>query len=264
MIFNLKRLGASGLPVIDFDGDMLSAFSGDEWEAAFLESGTIRFNSNPGDCDIFLVADGKSGGTTSQAGYFPTRYYYGAGGGRGGNYRLARATLSAGVDYTLTIGDDTTLAGNGLSLSTADGNVGSNGGDGALCRVELYTEQMLLYTASINRQPGKGGNGVWAYNEAYDTTIISEFSGKRFSAGGGGGDACCSSLNVYCSSDNSGGETDGGAGAKNRRDALTEPAAGGENTGSGGGGARISYEGSDTLSAAGGSGICLIRRHRGA
>lgn len=263
MIFNLKRPGASGLPVIDFGGDMLSALSGDEWEAAFLESGTIRFNSNPGDCDIFLVADGKSGGTTSQTGYFPTRYFYGAGGGRGGNYRLARATLSAGVNYTLTIGDDTTLAGNGLSLSTADGNVGSNGGDGALCRVELYTEQMLLYTASINRQPGKGGNGVWAYNEAYDTTIISELSGKRFSAGGGGGDAFCASLNVFCSNDNAGGETDGGNGSRYRNGDIGEATPGGAHTGSGGGGARISYEGFDTLSAAGGSGICLIRRHRG-
>lgn len=261
MIFNLKRFGASGLPVIAFDGDMLSAFSGDEWEAAFLESGTVRFNSNPGDCDIFLVADGESGGETAIVEAAINEYYiYGAGGGRGGNWLLFRATLQAGVDYALAVGATTTFSGGGISLTTANGNQGKAGG----ARGIAHRKELGSVTGDIQQQPGKGTDGIFAYNDTEDTLIISELAGKRFSAGGAGGDAFSSSIRLYASSNNVGGETDGGDGSRYRNGEITEATPGGAHTGSGGGGARRSYEGFDTISAAGGSGICLIRRHRGA
>lgn len=258
MIFNLKRLGASGLPVIDFDGDMLSAFSGDEWEAAFLENGVIRFNSNPGDCDIFLVADGEAGGNTDlRQGGVDEWYIYGGGGGRGGNWLLARVTLQAGVDYTLAVGSVTTLAGGNIDLSTANGNQGKAGGQRGIA----YYYSGGSGSGYVQQQPGDGVDGIFAYNGTEDTLIISELAGKRFSAGGAGGDAF--SLRAFCSSDNTGGETDGGDGSRYRNGDITDATPGGAHTGSGGGGGRRSYEGFDTTSAAGGSGICLIRRHRG-
>lgn len=255
MLFNIKPLPPVKIPTVTFTGDMLDGIDGDAWEYAFLESGTITFDSSPGDCDIFLVANGKDGGATSQAGY----YYNGGKGGGGGNFLATRMTLEAGVAYTLTIGSDTTLVGTGVNLSTANGRAGASGGQGGQVHAAI----------NLPKQPGAGAEGVFAYAELIDTVLISEFAGKTFCAGGGGGDAFHAAYSLFPSSDNDGGENTGGNGSQYRSTAVADTdkrrdaSPGAANSGSGGGGGRRSVDGYDTSSAAGGSGVCFIRKHRG-
>ena len=262
MIFNIKN-NAKSAAQIEFDGSMLYARNGADWEAAFLESGTIRFLNDPGEVEVFLCSNGYSGGTTARLqGNVGQWWLYGAGGGRGGDYLIRPVSLKRNVDYTLTIGAESTLSGGDVSLSTAAGTRGASGGQGAICRAETS----VYASSGVTQQPGAGGDGIFAFNEPSDTTLIEEFKGKRFCAGGGGGDAAHISVNVFCSSDNKGGLTDAGNGSKFRKvngvNTATDSTAGAPNSASGGGGARCTYEQNDDTSKAGGTGILFIRNRR--
>lgn len=262
MLFNIKS-NAKSAAQIDFDGSMLYARNGSDWEAAFLESGTIKFLTDPGKVDIFLCSNGYAGGTTSRLqGGVGQWWLYGAGGGRGGDYLITDVNLKRNVDYTLTIGAVSTLAGGDVSLSTAAGTRGASGGQGAICRAETSAYS----SSSVTQQPGAGGDGIFPFGEPGDTILIEELKGKRFCAGGGGGDAAHIAVEVFSSADNKGGQTDAGNGSKYRKVngvlTATDSTAGAANSASGGGGARCTYEQYDDLSKAGGSGILIIRNHR--
>ena len=265
MLFNIKPLPPVKIPTVTFTGTKKDGIDGDNWEYAFLTSGTITFDSPPGDCDIFLVANGKDGGPTSyQSSGIAEGYYYGGRGGDGGNYLVTRMTLEAGVAYTLTIGENTTLVGTGVNLSTANGNAGADGGARGSVRADTYN-----YNGNINAQPKAGKPGIYAYNDPSDTVLVPEFRGKTFCAGGGGGDGFYATAGLFPSENNDGGSNTGGDGSQYRSTAPADTdkrrnaSPGAENSGSGGGGGRRSADGYDTNSAAGGTGVCFIRKHIG-
>lgn len=265
MLFNIRPLAPITAPPIDFSGDMLHAIDGENWEAAFLEGGTIRFDSDPGSVDVFLAANGNPGGTKNRLndGVGKWAYYSGAG-GEGGGWIKATVTMKPGVDYVLTIGDTATLVGDEVILSTANGQAGSSGGKRAMLYMTNVEVAGRNPNGSINWHAQPGSPGIFAYNDAYDRTIIPEFRGKRFCAGGGAGDAFWFAGNVIESTDNSGGATDGGRGAWYRSASDNGAAVpGADNSASGGGGERYSFDGGsyNSPAAAGGSGVCFIRKH---
>ena len=272
MLFNIRPNPMISAPTISFQkagsqsaGNMLYATVGDQWEAAFLESGTIRFNGAPGDVDIFLVANGHSGNnpTAPLDDGIGKKLYRAGEGGDGGNWLLLRTSLlKAGVDYVLTIGTNTTLVGGSINLTTANGNAGSSGGTRGLIYMTNVGISGRSPSGNITQHAGKGADGVFAYNDAYDRIIVSQFKSKRFCAGGGGGDAFYYGGGVYETADNSGGATGGGHGSWYRTPSnIGDASAGGANSGAGGGGGRVCYEGFDTLGAAGGSGVAFVRKH---
>lgn len=258
MLFNIKNRAKSAAQ-IDFDGSMLYARNGADWEAAFLESGTIKFLTDPGEVDVFLCSNGYAGGTAYKLrGGVGQWFLYGANGGRGGDYLITTVNFKRNVEYTLTIGAESTIVGGDVSLSTANGVRGSSGGQGAICRAETSA----YASSGVTQQPGAGGDGIFAFGEPEDTTLIDVLKGKKFCAGGGGGDAAHITYNVFCTADNKGGQTDGGNGSKYRNGTATDSTAGAANSASGGGGARYTYEENNDQSKAGGSGILFFRNHR--
>ena len=264
MLFNISPLPKLTAPQISFAGEFLNVVDSDGWEAAFLESGTIRFTGDPGLVDVFLVANGKAGGELRDvSGGIAEYFYYSGKGGDGGNYAVMTVTLLPDVDYTLTIGAESSLTGSGLSISTvANGAAGATGGASGM----VHVWQTGSWHGSIDQHPRKGNDGIYAYNDPSDTVRIPEFSGKRFCASGGGGDACWPAGNLYESADVRGGETDGGDGGSirnvNGSNVTSAPKSGGANTGSGGGGG-INGPYDSAASAAGGTGVCFMRQHRG-
>lgn len=265
MIFNLEdRGGFKG--GITSTGAMQYASIGADWEAVFEESGTITFTEDPGNVDIFLLADGKSGANgrmVVQGGVF----YYGGDGGAGGNYVIAKNIPLGTGSFTLTLGATATLVGGDVSLSTANGSSGKSGGQGGLAQGGRHNSggTVVWDYGSVGREPGKGTDGIFAYNDGEDKTLIADYRGNKFAAGGGGGDAFISALGIYTTADQSGGDTDGGDGASMYKGTVVLSTAGGAKSGSGGGGGYYGWYGGaedSRAASAGGSGVCFIRRHR--
>lgn len=250
MIFNIDDSGGMSAGMIGYsDPDaLLYAASGSSWEAALLASGTLTVQRS---ClvDLFLVAGGQPGsrGSGDATG--------GAGGAGGECVLVSSVWLRRGVSYAVTVGgsgEDTSIVGMGLSESAESGQ-GSAGGLGA-----------IVTGLSRTRAASAGTDGVYAYSEDSDTTLISDLTGKKYGAGGGGADAFNSSY-VYANStshggSNAGGQTGGGSGGIPGQSGDTAATAGAANTGSGGGGAWRKYNG-DGTPGAGGSGIIMIRPH---
>lgn len=265
MLFNIRPLAPITAPPINFSGNMLHEIDGENWEAVFLGSGTIRFDSDPGQVDVFIAANGKSGGAKNILNDGVGKYaYYSGSGGEGGGWIKETVTLKAGVDYILTIGDIATLIGGSVNLSTANGQAGSSGGKRAMLYMTNVGVSGRTPGGSINWHAQPGNPGIYAYNDSYDRVIVQQFRGKRFCAGGGAGDAFWFAGNVTENTDNSGGATDGGRGAW-YRSATDNGAAvpGADNSASGGGGERCSYDGGsyNSPAAVGGTGVCFMRKH---
>lgn len=250
MLFQLDQTGgAVSEDSILFSGDFDFARDGQNWEAAFYESGTLRFAADPGLVDIFLVANGQTGGTGSQSGSF----WYSGKGGDGGRYVLKTVRLRRGVDYAITIGAASDLSGADLDLDTDntddDTHAGASGGTAA-----------KVASGSVSQANTGGSPGVWAYAETEDTTLVDALEGKRFCCGGGAGDCTVSGTSSASHGGvNDGGETDGGDGGSSD----TTAQAGGAHTGSGGGGGfTVNDSGGPRAGAPGGSGVMLVRKHR--
>ena len=241
------------------------------WRIKFLTSGTLTF-TNVGNgingIDVFCVGGGGGGG----GGYGPS--YTGGGGGGGGYTKTSKGvTVNAGTAYSVTIGSggtpsyaQQTAAGSGgttsaFGVSAAGGaggyggyyggGVGGKGGSGGGSGGQMYNG----IDAGVGGE--NGGNGTNASNgtseggkgQGSTTREFGENSGTLYSGGGGGAGATKNAA---------GGAGGGGNGAKEQTGSVNSTN-GAANTGGGGGG--NFYWNSGT--GYGGSGIVVIRNHRG-
>ena len=250
MLFQLDQTGgAVSEDSILFEGDFDFARDGQAWEAAFYESGTLRFAADPGICDIWILDGGEDGGSGEIAG----GYVYSGIGGDGGLHKLHTVRLRRGVEYTLTVGaagEASSLAGGGLDLDASAGTRSAGG-------TKAKMPQGVVSQGDVN----SGGNqGAWPYESDSVCTLIVALAGKRLGASGAGGDANNDS-GVYTdqhSSSTTGGEHGGGDGAvrdhHNGYDA-TQPGGGG------GGGYGDGKYGQHGVGGSGASGLILVRKH---
>ena len=262
----------SSKPIYTYTGNSQLIDDGNgNWRIKFLTSGTLTF-TNVGNgingIDVFCVGGGGGGG----GGYGPS--YTGGGGGGGGYTKTSKGvTVNAGTAYSVTIGSggtpsyaQQTAAGSGgttsaLGVSAAGGaggyggyyggGVGGKGGSGGGSGGQMYNG----IDAGVGGE--NGGNGTNASNgtseggkgQGSTTREFGENSGTLYSGGGGGAGATKNAA---------GGAGGGGNGAKEQTGSVNSTN-GAANTGGGGGG--NFYWNSGT--GYGGSGIVVIRNHRG-
>lgn len=256
------------LPTFTYDGqynlknDGIASDGTQNWRLRLLSSGTLNFTSVPSQIDVFVVGGGGGGATD-----------YRAGGGGGGNTNLATGvSVTTGQNYTITVGTGGSAGGNGGNSSAF--NTTANGGKGS--KTEVYNAWVggdggsgggggAEYSAGAGGSDGENGaKGTDASNDATyspggaggsgqgsTTREFHENGGTLYAGGGGGGGRSPSHFTGY------GGEGGGGNGYNNTGGAATGAKAGATNTGGGGGG------GYNTAGGKGGSGIVIIRNHRG-
>lgn len=234
------------------------ASSGTDWEIAFKASGTLRFKKNPGPIDVFLVGGGLSG----DDGYLASNSVTARGGdGGAGGERKTESNVPAKrrTEYAIVVDTDGLGSTSAFGYSV-NGGAGSSGGNGAAC-----TQGGTKVDAPAPGQTNGPQDGGYAFGES--GTLIG--GSTKYGAGGGGGAAGRRSDYAVGLRAN-GGTTGGGAGGELTQIGMnpSNPVAGTPNTGSGGGGgwAIVESYGNYTHAdgAAGGSGIVIIRNHRGA
>lgn len=254
MLFNIKAgLGRRGGIITEdsftFTGTYL--FARDEetghFELALTSSGTLTWLTLPDKVDLFLVGNGQNG----TAGNYnsSTTWHTGGSGGNGGRCYTEKEVELAN-SCTAVIGNDTTLTTNGTTYTSANGPSPKEGGIGALVANDIY---------SMPRVNAGGSDGVYAYGEVEDTTMLG-VSDARFGASGGGGHV---QNNLYYHSGsrggkNTGGVTGGGFGGTSQAVAGTA----GSFYGAGGGGGASDQFAGDGAGGAGAGGVILIRDHR--
>ena len=225
-------------PTFSYDGsfEVLEDGAG-KWRIKFLTSGTLVLDKNV-TVDIFAVGGGGGGraGTSGRA----------SGGGGGMTNTIRNQSLSAGTQYSITVGNGGTAGNDGKqssfdALLTADGgeapnsfDIGGNGGSGG----GGCSDSSGLSDASGGSDGGNGSNGGGTGGAGQGTTTreFGELTGDLY-AGGGGGTPKDGGTGWP------GGQGGGGAGKEN----------GVANSGGGGGG----------LNGQGGTGIVIIRNKRG-
>lgn len=238
MIFNLDSGGTISTSTIVFNGAKVFTQSGDDWELALTESGSLQFLAYPGLVDIALIAGGMPGdiGTNGLGGV----------GGDGGGVVVATARLRRGVVYTIVVGgsgQNTMLVGSDGTEFIAFSGDGADGG----------TPSSSRYVAPVD-----GGDGVeiWAGEH-----LISALNGVKFGPGGGAGGYCSSDYAYY--SPSNGGATGAPDGGTATAGGGTNPIVGTAGYGCGGGGAwKNDAIGSNGAVGLGSSGQILIRKHR--
>lgn len=204
------------------------------WELAVLTSCTVNF-SRVGKVDLALLAGGQAGSLGSNG--------KGGVGGKGGGITTASdVQLTKGTDYAAVIGgsgENTTFAG-----YTATSGQGSNGGTPSSTR---------------NVPPVDGADGTTIWNGSHE---IASLANVKFGPGGGAGGYRSSDYAYYSGSD--GGDDGGGDGGEISQSGTTAGEAGTANRGAGAGGAYLDdVFGANGQVGTGGSGILLIRDHRG-
>lgn len=271
MIFNLMMGSGSSLPVFDYTGQHQLVDEGRQgnrhnWTLRLLTSGVLTFLRNPGDVDVFLVGGGGGGG------------FYDGGGGGGGYTTTAYVHPKAKTPYTVEVG----AGGDGAPSATE-----ASGDGGVTSIVETETGEILVSAngghgggtrpSNVSAAGGDGGSGGgcggadsqlggdggsdgsdgvtgWTDKEGKGqgttTRAFGEPEGQLYAGGGGGGSGKAASAG--------GAGGGGGGGYDNGKIAAV---AGGTNTGGGGGGG--SDAGDWRVGADGGSGIIIIRNHRG-
>lgn len=250
----------SYLPEFVYTGERQGIEEGGyNWSIRFLTSGNLVFNDDPGNIDIFLVGGGGGGATGG-----------GGNGGGGGGYTLTNksTTISKGVSYSIVIGAGgaagtswpdregkeggaTKVAELGLAVGGGrGGSSGWNGGAGGSGGGAAYGG-----AGGSNGSNGTNSNGVGGYGQGTTTREFGDPSGKLYSGGGGAGHAGDRNTQY-------GGA--GGGGNGNMEGTVGTLATPGEvNSGGGGGGGYYNQDNVTRGGRAGGSGIVIIRNHRG-
>ena len=235
MIFNtVMGEGAAKLPEFEYTGQFQLIDDGKEgmtqnWRIKFLTSGVLTFAKDPGSIDVFLVGGGGGGAR-----------YHGVAGGGGYTKTFPSVVLFKETPYEIVIGA-------GGEKGNSSGGVPSAGGD------TTFDTTMIA----------NGGKGAEIGNSAY-------FGGD----GGSGGGGALAGLGGVDGADGTGGDnpgkgqgsttrafeesdgelySTGGNGPRNTTGADGQPNTG--DGGCGGDGSVVSYSG--------GSGIAIIRNHRG-
>lgn len=276
MIFNLRntigaRRGIITEDSFSFNGDYLFASDDDgNFELALLESGTLEWNTLPGEVDICLVGAGQDGQTAFFSGAQTLDYndsFINSGKGGDGGRVLTAKNVSLDGDCTIVVGTsgaDSSLACNGTTYTSANGPVPKQGGRGAEIR------QATNSAGNVNQG---GADGVWPFEADTDEQMIPELQGHRVGASGGGGHANNNYMSPYQTlhpepmyvytdahgGNSSAGQTDAGAGADRSHHAGYD-ATGHGNGGGGGYGDGASHDLGN--GGAGSDGIILIRNHK--
>lgn len=250
MIFNLDTGGGPmAAEKILFEGDFDFARDGQDWEAAFYESGTLKFATEPGLVDIWILDGGENGGSGEIAG----GYVYSGIGGDGGLHKLHTVRLRRGVEYALTVGaagEASSLVGGGLDLNASTGAKSTGG-------TKAKMPQGVVSQGDVNT----GGNqGAWPYEADSDCTLIDALAGKRLGASGAAGDAN-NDQSVYTDqhgSSTTGGEHGGGDGGVRSHHSGYDAS---EPGGGGGGSYGDGSHGQHGTGGSGAAGLVLIRKH---
>lgn len=208
------------------DSDEPITVSQDNWKIRFLTSGTLMFtnlNGAESGIDVFLVGGGAKG----LNGTTPSNEWYGSGGGGGYTLTKRGVSVQSNISYTITVGAE---SGNTSAFNTtAKGASGINGGSGGAGGFwNAYSG--VIYGgqdgADGNKHSAGDQSSPGGKGQGTTTREFGESSGRLYSTGG----------------------------AANRFTNATE------NTGNGGDGGR---PGVSNPGYAGGSGIAIIRNHRG-
>jgi hypothetical protein len=258
-LFTITKNGSPAVLNTDYYYAHQTVNGAEQWELALLTDCVINF-SRVGKVDFFLVGGGQAGriGTATSVGGVPDAY-----GGKGGYgakiYENVSGTkLQTGIDYVVDIGDGgywdypddiaATPTQFGSLFSSENGTSGESdnrgGGEGA----RAYGNQTT--TAADD-----GDDGKYAFGSS--TSLIQSLSGRKYGAGGGG--AAAKNTQGVSASSNVGGTTGGGGGGA---EGNIHGGAGADNTGSGGGGGYTDQT-DPTTGNNGGSGILILRDHRG-
>lgn len=228
------------------------------WKLNLLSSGTLLLNEDIGKVDVFLVGAGGGGGATNANER--------SGGGGGGYTTTTSVTLPLNQPVAVTIGGGSSGAQGGTSslvcASTAinvsanggqPGICGGSGGDGGSGGGGSNNANGSAGPGGSNGSSGTGGTGgdgkSGGQGQGRTTREFGEPSGALYAGGGGGGFG-------NSEAGRAGGE--GGGGVGGGWDAPP-PTNGEANTGGGAGGNGYGTK----VIAAGGSGIIIIRNHRG-
>ena len=230
----------SYLPTYTYSGSAQLIDDGNfNWRLKLLTSGRLTFShlgSGASAVDVFLVGGGGGGW------YGPSQ----GGGGGGGYTATSDVALAVGTEYSIVVGAGGNQANGGDTKAmgvTASG--GKRGGPAGFCAGGSGGGYAGGNGGSDGSDGGPGGQG-----QGTTTREFGEASGALYAGGGGGGKADRNPPGGAPGGDGGGGH--GGWGG-----APTAPAPGTTNTGGGGGG---NYSGDP---GAGGSGIVIIRNHRG-
>ena len=297
MIINKFPIGNNNkkLPRFTYTGTYTVVDDGDDgWRIKFLTSGTFKIQRSSANIDVFLVGGGASGTYA----YYPDESYYPqGGGGAGSGYTLTQKNINIvrGGIYAIIVGEGGLPVGGGQTYA-----FGNNGGNTAAFGYTVgggswdnTTEFMVAFPGNGGSAGGKAGsvssygnndyaqvNAENGHENGEDSIVVSqapymnvgkgqgtttrefgEETGDLYAGGGGGGaggDASQGGTTVY----GVGGSGGGGNGASR----ITDAGAGAANTGGGGGGGHHSIINGSSVykaSGAGGSGIVIIRNHRG-
>lgn len=262
----IVRRGGSGssggtIPEFNYTGTYQLIDDGDRnWRIKLLTSGILTFtdlgNAKNG-VDVFCVGGGGAAGW----GWYNGSYGKGACGG----FTATKKGVPVQKDtaYTCTIGaggqdswatGGTTNALNGALTAAGGGKLlGGNGGGAYGNDVPYDGGSDGGNGACADGNTSHAGEDAATYPGKGQGTTTREFgeSGGDLYAGGGGSGTSGSRRSL-------GGEGGGGAGAWSNGNVVQEDGA--ANTGGGGGGCWIGF---GTRAGAGGSGIIVIRNHRG-
>ena len=207
------------------DSDEPITVSQGNWKIRFLTSGTLTFtNLNGAEGGIDVFLVG--GGAKGLNGTAPSNEYYGSGGGGGYTSTKRGVSVQANISYTITVGAE---SGNTSAFNTtAKGASGINGGSGGAGGFwNGYSGVIYGGQDGANGNKHSGSESLpGGKGQGTTTREFGESSGRLYSTGG----------------------------AANRFANATE------NTGNGGDGGRA---GVSNPGYAGGSGIAIIRNHRG-
>lgn len=244
-----------------------------DWKIKVTGSTTLKFTRLPQNIvDVFLVGGGGSGVRT------PTVLgdgKHGGGGGSGGFTATAKnIAVAAGTAYPIVIGAGGTATDDGFTGApggdtTAFGKTAKGGGCGsAMLAAGGYggsgggghgdgTDRKQGGAGGSDGGNGKSGSYTYAatygFGQGKTTREFGEKNGTLY-AGGGGGGSGSSSTNSF----GDGGK--GGAGGGGNGAGWNAATDGKPNTGGGGGGCCKFSNGAPGM---GGSGVVIIRNHRG-
>lgn len=232
--------GSSSLTAADFTypaNQYVFQTSGDNWELAFLSSGTLNLKKTLTGIDIFILGAGFDGSIVSADSSHTDHD-----GGDGGYYKTITGDRLQAGSYTVKIGET-----NGEVSSIGDRSVSAS---------DSHTLGGLGAIAGRNGE--NGTDGSYAFNDA--NTIIN--AGRKYGASGGGGMNRVNNTDIGHGLGADYGSGAGGTiGHPDGYDALV-------NSGSGGGGRGIkAWNGSSNVNGnpgKGGSGIIILRNSRSA
>lgn len=225
------------------------------WKLKLLSTGTLLLNEDIGKVDVFLSGGGGGGG-----------FDQGGGGGGGYTKTVKGVAIQVASPYPIVVGGGgvkgtgDTVGGTG-GASSAFGTT-ANGGIGG----ETFTRQNASSQTNDNsyREGGAGGSAGGYGGDNGNTAGCSDGASGNFGAKGQGTTTreFADPGGALYAGGGGGGRTDGkskpGGAGGGGTGASTNATNGGINTGGGGGGAGVRG-----TPGAGGSGIVIIRNHRG-